>query len=142
METLIVDGVLESLDDIAQYILALGKEVGLDKKKVYKLRLAVDELATNIIVYGYKEIEPKGKIKVEAQWDNQALTVILEDTAPAFDPSQNWEQAELLLSMPVAERPIGGLGIYLAVDGVDRFSYERVGDCNRSILGIDRVSES
>lgn len=142
METLIVDGVLESLDSIAQFILALGEKVGLDQRKVYKLRLAVDELATNIIVYGYQDVEPQGKIKIEAQWDDSALTVILEDKAPAFDPSQNWEQAELLLSMPVAERPIGGLGIYLAVDGVDRFSYERVGDCNRSILGVDQVCES
>jgi serine/threonine-protein kinase RsbW len=32
------------------------------------------------------------------------------------------------------QRPIGGLGVFLAIRGVDQFQYERVGDRNRSIF--------
>jgi anti-sigma regulatory factor (Ser/Thr protein kinase) len=38
----------------------------------------------------------------------------------------------------MAERPIGGLGIYLAVEGVDEFSYERDNNLNRLILVVNQ----
>jgi anti-sigma regulatory factor (Ser/Thr protein kinase) len=38
----------------------------------------------------------------------------------------------------LAERPIGGLGIFLAMENVDRFDYEFVGGRNRNIFFVKR----
>ncbi|MGA9380780.1 MAG: ATP-binding protein, partial [Phormidium sp.] len=54
MEQLTVPGTLDSLSKISDYVLSAASAAGLDKKASYKLRLAVDEIATNVIVYGYE----------------------------------------------------------------------------------------
>ncbi len=138
MEPLIVDGVLESLDSIADYILAVAHQIELDKKKTYKLRLAVDELTTNIIIYGYQNNQQKGVIKLQSQLEGGRLKIIIEDSAPSFNPKDNLLIATQSLDQPLEERPIGGLGIYLALDGVDDFVYERDNDLNRMTLVVNQ----
>ncbi len=115
-----------------------AKEVGLEKKPAYNLRLAVDEIATNIIVYGYKGGDADQSIVVHAEIDDQSLTVILEDTAPKFDPTQQELPDDEDLSQPMEDRPIGGLGVYLAVQGVDQFQYQRLQDKNRNIFVVNK----
>ena len=62
-------------------------------------------------------------------------TVTLEDKSPAFDPrTMQMPEAEDL-ARPLEERRIGGLGIFLAFQGVDRFEPPREGQqcqCLRS----------
>src|SRR5207249_3471436 len=83
--------------------------------------LAVDEIATNIITYGYEPAGIEGDITVRADTDEQALTIIIEDNAKPFDPLQQMEPDDL--DLPLEQRNIGGLGIYLAINGVDKFTY-------------------
>ena len=86
MEPLTVPGTLDALATIGKYVLAAAAVAGLDNKAAYRLRLAVDEIATNIIAYGYQPMGQDGVIDVRADIDEQTLTITLEDTAPAFDP--------------------------------------------------------
>ncbi|WP_448562829.1 ATP-binding protein [Trichothermofontia sp.] len=138
MEPLSVPGVLDSLGEIASYVMAAAKEVGLEKKAAYNLRLAVDEIATNIVVYGYQGGDSNRTIVVNVEISDQSLTVILEDTAPKFDPTQQELPDADDLKQPLADRPIGGLGVYLAVQGVDQFQYQRLHNKNRNIFVVDR----
>ncbi|MFN3380826.1 MAG: hypothetical protein ACK41O_15320, partial [Runella zeae] len=39
--------------------------------------------------------------------------------------------------LPLDERPIGGLGIYLTVNGVSEFKYEYSDNRNRNIFIVD-----
>ncbi len=139
MEPLTVPGNLDSLEAIAQYLIAAAAEAGLSKKASYKLRLAVDEIATNIIVYGYEEANCEGVLDLRADIDEQSLTISIEDTGLAFDPLEKLPLEEETLDQPLEERPIGGLGLYLAIKGVDKFSYERMGESNRNILVVNRT---
>ena len=59
-EAITVPGTIESLDAIAKYIISVAAAAGLDKKASYKLRLAIDEIATNIIIHGYHEAGKEG----------------------------------------------------------------------------------
>jgi serine/threonine-protein kinase RsbW len=60
----------------------------------------------------------------------------LEDHAQAFDPrSMRMPDAEDL-AKPLEERAIGGLGIFLAIHGVDRFEYRREGERNLNIFEV------
>ena len=130
MKPLIVPGKLDSLSNVAKYVLDAAAAAGLDKKAAYRLRLAVDEITTNIITYGYEEAGIEGDITIQADIDDQTLTIALEDIAQPFDSLQHMEPEDL--DLPLEQRHIGGLGIYLAINGVDRFTYERVHGRNRN----------
>jgi anti-sigma regulatory factor (Ser/Thr protein kinase) len=136
MEPLTVPGTLDSLGNISQYVIAAATAAGLDKKTSYRLRLAVDEIATNIIVHGYEEAEREGSLEVQADINEQDLTILIEDTGVPYDPTQ--KQPPTDLDLPLEERQIGGLGVYLATQDVDKFSYERVGNRNRNIFIVNR----
>ncbi|MFQ5794626.1 MAG: ATP-binding protein [Candidatus Bipolaricaulia bacterium] len=136
MESLTVPGTLDSLKTIREYVTAAADEADLDKKAAYRLRLAVDEIATNVIVHGYNEAGREGMLDLNADIDENALTICLEDTGMSYDPRQNPTPDDL--DEPLEQRPIGGLGVYLAIQGVDRFTYERIGDRNRNIFVVNR----
>jgi anti-sigma regulatory factor (Ser/Thr protein kinase) len=113
-----------------------AEAAGLDKKSAYRLRLAVDEIATNIVVYGYQGSKTEGVIELHAVIAEQTLTLTIEDTGPPFDPRSRPEPDDL--DLPLDERDMGGLGIHLAITGVDEFVYERVGLRNRNIFIVSR----
>jgi anti-sigma regulatory factor (Ser/Thr protein kinase) len=136
---LTVPGNLDSLAAIKEYVMAAAKQADLDNKAAYKLRLAVDEIATNIIVYGYEEGKRPGVIDVRVDLNDLSLTIFLEDTAPAFNPTEKLSVETERVKQPIEERPIGGLGVYVAIDGVDRFFYERVNDRNCNVFVVNRT---
>jgi serine/threonine-protein kinase RsbW len=127
----------DSLDKISQYVLKVAEIAKLDKKTTYKLRLAVDEIATNIISYGYQAMAKEGNISLITEINQGSVTLCLEDTGIPYDPFS--QEAPKDLSQFLEHRTIGGLGVYLAIQGVDKFIYERVGDRNRNILIINRT---
>ncbi len=136
MQSLILSGSFDSLDTLSEYVLAVASNAKLDKKATYRLRLAVDEIATNIISYGYEAVGKQGDIHLNADIDDNAVTICLEDTGIPYDPIREGTPDDL--DKPLEARKIGGLGVYLAIQGVDRFTYERVGDRNRNILVVYR----
>lgn len=138
MEPLILPGTLDSLGPIAQYIMAAAATAGLDKKASYKLRLAVDEIATNIIIHGYEEANIQGHLDLRADLDDDSLTISIEDCGGVFDPFSKLALEESKLNLPMEEKPMGGLGVYLAIQGVDKFFYERFGDRNRNTFVVNR----
>lgn len=136
MQPLIVPGNLDSLSAIGKYVSDAATQAGLDKKATYRLRLAVDEIATNIVVHGYDEAGLTGNILVLSDMDQKILTITLEDTSPAFDPRQLGRPEHI--NKPVEERPIGGLGIFLTLENVDKFDYEYANHRNRNIFVVNR----
>lgn len=137
MEQLTVPGTLDSLSKISKYVLSAASAAGLDKKASYRLRLAVDEIATNVISYGYEDAKIQGNLDLQAKIDDCSLTILMEDNAAAFDPATKIMLEEESINLPIQQRAIGGLGVYLAIQGVDRFMYERIGDRNRNIFVVN-----
>jgi len=138
MDELRVAARLEALGAIGAFVLGAAQQAGIDPRAAYRLRLAVDEMATNVVVHG-KPLEHGGRdeIRLTAEIGERALTVTLEDEGPEFNPLEHEHPGEEL-SKPMEERAIGGLGVFLAIRGVDRFHYERVGDVNRSVFVVHR----
>jgi serine/threonine-protein kinase RsbW len=132
MASLTVPGSLDHLDDIRAFVMAQADEFGLDDRRAYRLGLAVDEIATNIIAHGYAEADLEGDVRVLAERTDDGLEIVLEDWAPAFDPLSRAQPDNL--DAPLEERDIGGLGIFLAKENVDEFRYERVDGRNRNIF--------
>ncbi|MBN1148241.1 MAG: anti-sigma regulatory factor [Anaerolineales bacterium] len=140
MDALTLPGTLDSLKALRDYVTQASRLGGLGKKAAYRLNLAVDEIATNIVLHGYQEANLQGDLCVSAEINAQTLTVRLEDTGIDYDPSltgvlENPDQ-------PLDQRKEGGLGVYLAVRNVDHFTYERVGERNIHILVVQLNKES
>ncbi len=140
METLTVPGTLDSLKPIADYVISAAAEAGLNKKASYNLRLAVDEVATNIIIHGYEEAGREGLINLWGELDEQALSIFIEDTGVEYNPFETDQVEEEELKLPLEQRKLGGLGVYLAIQGVDKFLYERGDNRNRNIFVMKRMS--
>jgi serine/threonine-protein kinase RsbW len=124
MDALTVPGTLDSLSAIRDYVRKAGEKAGLDRKVIYRLALAVDEIATNIVTHGYADAGLSGDIVLSAILQPTSLTIQMEDTSQEYDPYGRGEPDNL--NKPIEERPIGGLGVFLAVRGVDEFGYRYV----------------
>src|SRR5262245_18239146 len=113
--SLTVPATLESLSEIAAFVQSAADDAGLEPNARYRLRLAVDESATNVVMHG----SCAGPIEVRSECDDQALTVVHEAAGEPFDPRE--APPPRTLHLPAEERPVGGLGIYLSLSNIDRF---------------------
>ncbi|HEU5158522.1 MAG TPA: anti-sigma regulatory factor [Streptosporangiaceae bacterium] len=120
---------------IADFVGALSRKAELTPRQSYRLRLAVDEIATNVALHGYTGAY--GVVDLEGGIDDERVWVRIEDDAPAFDPRTHDPGPRL--AAPPARREAGGLGLYLALRNVDAFTYDRVGGRNRNTLVILRT---
>lgn len=141
MEQLIVPATLDALKEIGAYVKAAADLAGLDSTKTYRLRMAVDEVAANIIIHGYGKAGLVGDIAVRGEVAGDSVTITLEDSGLAFDPRTKELPREEDLSLSVEERAIGGLGIFLVIRSVDEFNYEwdEQNKLNRNIFTMFRA---
>ena len=130
LEPLTIPGRSERLSQLMDYVTWAATAVGLGEQGIYRLSLAVDEIATNVVLHGYDEAGRAGDLTIWAAAEEGRLSVFMEDTGRPFDPRQVPQPDNL--DRPLEERQDGGLGIFLALWGVDDFSYDHRGEVNRS----------
>ena len=115
---------------VRQFIERVSAGLGLPNSVSDPLTLAVDESLSNIILHGYRG-QP-GMIDIELEPVEDALLVHLRDQAPPFDPTQLPNPD---IRLPLDQRPVGGMGVYLARRSVDKITYEqRAGGGNHLTL--------
>lgn len=127
-----VPATVGALGDIAAFVLRLAGRAGLGKRAMYRIRLAVDELATNIVMHGYRGGD--GRITVRGCSGPDGVRIVIEDTAPAFDPVAG--RLPPAAGVPPQRRRVGGLGIHLALTSVDAYHYARRDSRNISTLTV------
>lgn len=110
---------LKNLLAIREFLKPLASASGLSKEATIDLITAVDEAATNIIVHGYHHA-PEQTIDIRAERLADGLRVRLLDRAPAYDPTHRPPPDT---SIPLEERSVGGLGVYMMQLSVDELSY-------------------
>jgi anti-sigma regulatory factor (Ser/Thr protein kinase) len=134
MQQKIFPGTLDSLAPVRAYVSEVARAAGLDSGRTYKLCLAVDEIATNIVLHGYEEVGLEGDIVVEALQERGELIVRLLDHGRTYDPGQVPE--------PDLENPLmqqaGGWGLFLGKTGVDQFDYTSTdtGNVHRFVMRL------
>lgn len=101
-------GTLDSLAQVRAYVSEAARAAGLDSGKTYELCLAVDEIATNIVLHGYEEVNLKGDIVVEALQERGQLIIRLLDHGRTYDPNQVTEPD---VKNPLDQRT-GGWGLF------------------------------
>jgi len=103
-----------------------AEDYGIPEKVRLKMNVVFDELLTNIISYAYQDNEEHDiGIKVELSADR--LKVSMVDGGLPFNPL-GVEKPDT--ELPLEERQIGGLGIHLVRNMMDKVSYRRRIDKN------------
>lgn len=130
--TLTLKNSLDEIPKLADAIEVFAEENDVPMATCLHVTLALDELVTNVISYGY-DGGAKGDrdIVVELVVKDGELTVALEDDGRAFDPT----------SMPppdidadLEDRAIGGLGIHFVRNFMDSVDYNRTNGYNRLMM--------
>ncbi len=86
----------------------------------YLLRLVIEEIATNIVKYGYSDGD-RGTIQLTCTCQDDTLLVRIRDRGRPFDPRES-PDPDLDNNDP-ATRPIGGLGLFFVRAFSDQLSY-------------------
>jgi anti-sigma regulatory factor (Ser/Thr protein kinase) len=122
----IFPGTFDSLAPVRAYVGEAARAAGLDSGRIYNLCLAVDEIATNVVLHGYEEAGLKGDITVEALQEPGQLIIRLLDHGRTYDPAQV-PQPDIENAL---EQHTGGWGIFLSKTGVDQFDYTSTDSAN------------
>ena len=118
------------LERLCQKCEEVGKSIGLSDKSVFEINLALDELFTNIISYGFQD-QQEHTIKIKISVDENHLHMKIEDDGIPFNPLAA-EPPDFQCG--IEECQIGGLGIHLIKKLMDDVQYQRVGDKNIIML--------
>ena len=108
-------------------------EVASCKKELFALRLVCEELVVNVVDYAYPE-EVEGWMDIEIERDDESIIIRFKDGGVPFNPLER-EMPDTTL--PLEERRIGGLGIFLTIKKMDEVKYEYVD--NQNILTIKKL---
>jgi len=117
---------LSELDRLCQNLETFGEKFGFSQKLIFEINLALDELFTNIISYGFKD-DNEHVIKVTLTPQNDELCLCIEDDGTPFNPI-DFETPDVTCS--VEECRIGGLGIHIMKKLMDEVCYQRCDDKN------------
>ena len=116
VEPLEVRAVMEEMDHMTDYVVDAAQQAGMSELETKRLRLAVEEVAANIVNYSGAT-----SIRLVAAVDNGQLVVTIMDNGQPFDPTT----ADATdLSIPADQRPPGGMGIVLLRQMTDSQEYE------------------
>ena len=105
---LTVDGRLENLATIADFVIKVAQASGLSEKATFEVQMAVDEACTNVIKHGYGE-EENDKIALCCKRAEDNFVVTIRDYGQPFDPGAIPTPD---ITSGLAERCNGGLGLY------------------------------
>jgi serine/threonine-protein kinase RsbW len=117
---------ISELQTLGRWLDAIGQKLNLSKRCLFEINLALDELFTNIISYGFED-GSEHRIDVNIVADDGMLSVIIEDDGVAFNPIERQAPS---LPHSVDDCRVGGLGIYLIKNLMDEVCYRRDGQKN------------
>jgi anti-sigma regulatory factor (Ser/Thr protein kinase) len=100
---------LTNLAQIASFVTNQAQSVGMDDDQVFAIQMAVDEACTNSMEHAYAGHE-NGEVTVCCYAEGDDFVVKITDLGAHFDPDAIPEPDT---SLPLEERAVGGLGVFL-----------------------------
>lgn len=112
--------------EIIEFLMS-SPDIPADSSIQFKIRLSIEETVENVVNYAYQD--GVGWMEVSTDLDDRGLqlTITLKDAGTPFNPL---EREDPDLTLPAEERPIGGLGIFLCKQFMDKVSYSYENGCN------------
>jgi len=119
---------LEIVPETTAFVEAFCDARGIGHDDRLRIVLIVEELVTNTVLHGHASGAP---ISLTLALVARSVTLLYEDTAPAFDPTPWLSHSHDAVDEEVLARPVGNLGLRLIGQIAAGFRYAREGEHNR-----------
>ena len=120
-KTIVLKNKIQEVDRIVQAISKVGSAAGCPPVVVHDVTLAIEEIFSNIVFYGFGD-DLDHNITLELFVEENSLILILQDGGIPFNPLNLQVGGR---DKPLEERDKGGMGIILAKNLMDRMDYRR-----------------
>lgn len=120
----------EDLTRVRLAVDQLAGECRLAAEVVGDMQVALDEILTNIVDYGYHD-GAEHEIRIFLRVVDNVFEATIEDDGMPFNPLS---VAAPNTSAPLRERRIGGVGVHFVKNLMSEVRYDRIGDRNRLVL--------
>ena len=121
---------IRDLSRMPELVAQLAADEGLSDDVVFGVNVALDEMLSNIIKYGYTD-DAIHEIHIRLSVNGEVLVAEIEDDGQPFDPCA---AAPVDIDAPMEERKVGGLGIHIVRNLCTEVGYARVNGRNRLVM--------
>jgi anti-sigma regulatory factor (Ser/Thr protein kinase) len=118
-----VAAIRSNIDPVTDFVNEQLKKMGCSPRSMKQIDVALDELFSNICNYAYDKMDVAGRatISVREIPEEGTVQITLEDDGIPFDPLALTDPNTKL---PLEERSIGGLGIFMVKRTMNKVKYE------------------
>jgi len=121
MNELTLEAKIENIPTVTDFIDAKLEALDCPMKTQMQIDMAVDEVFSNIANYAYAPSSGEATVRFSCEEAPRAAVITFLDRGVPYNPLENRDPD---VTLPVEERQIGGLGIFLVKKTMDVVSYE------------------
>jgi sigma-B regulation protein RsbU (phosphoserine phosphatase) len=118
MEEIEVPATWAGVEQLLTFADTCEQRLALTDDQSYLLRMAIEEIGTNTIKYGYADAP--GVIQLACTRSDNLLTIVIRDHGRPFDPRVTPDPD---LAGDVEDRQVGGLGVFFVREFADTLDY-------------------
>ena len=119
---LVIKNEISEIAKLSLFVEEFSEEFDLSPYLTFNLNLVLEEAVVNVINYAYPKNESQ-EISLSAQKIDNNLYFVLTDSGKEFDPTQ---VPDADISLSAEDRQIGGLGIFLIRQIMNKVEYQRI----------------
>jgi serine/threonine-protein kinase RsbW len=128
---------IQTLSMFKEFIEDRGSQMNLGDDATFVFKLAVEEVCTNIIAYGYAGMDP-GIIQLTFLRESDRAQLTIYDEGQFFDPES---VADPDIESDTSDREIGGLGLFMIREMMDRIEYRKQNEDGNLLTLIKNITE-
>ena len=145
-KSLSIEAKTTNLDKVTDFVRAELEETGFSSEQIMKICLAVEEIFVNIAHYAYGKPDPMGNIipdsgtgqaKIIIEADDSRVTLTFIDEGREYNPLGKDDPD---ITVPIKDREIGGLGIYMVKKIMDEMNYRY--EEGKNILSVTKITQT
>ena len=110
---------LDKVELAREFVADIARQVPMNGQQIYDLELVVTEALTNVIEHAYEGREDC-QMEVSVGYEEDQFTIVISHDGADFDPST---QADPVMKEYLAQRRVGGLGLFLMKKLMDQVEY-------------------
>ena len=116
---LVIDALTDNLEKVTDFVYSCLEGYDCPIKTLMQIDLGVEEIFVNIASYAYEG--GAGKAEVSVDVSDGIASITLADSGKPYNPL---EKADPDITLPLAERDIGGYGIFITKKAMDEVYYD------------------
>ena len=123
----------ENISKITAFVDAELERIDCPPKANAQIDICIDEIVANIAHYAYGSETGNATVRLDFDEAERIVSLAFIDSGMPFDPL---DVPEPDITSPLAERPIGGLGLFMVKNMMDSMDYRR--EDGHNILTISK----